>query len=220
MAEYKPPFIDDGASLVEPEIIDPKVLSDTSKLHYIGLTQPPRPGVNLFATILEHTFFKPQTEKNKLFEFRMMRWSGLVNYLMVWIIVSIPKEFKEHANVCIDKAALRAVRAVPTIFEVPTGIPARPWAPSVVAVSDLNKLKQHPVTAQARNIQQFPMNGDTVFTLENENNHPIYKDLRAYNTFVDIERQLCEKICTPETKEQERILKEAYAKLKKIFKEP
>ena len=176
------------------EKITPDLLNDTSQMHYIGLMLPPRFGVHLYATILELTFFPPGTEKNGLFTMRLMKWKGKLKDEMIWNIISIPKEYETHAKVCINKAGLKTVRAVPVVFEVPTGMSKYPWAPSVAAVSDLNNLKRHPLTAQARNIQKFPCDGKTVFTLENEDDHPAYKHPTAFKQLLNIEAQLCDKL--------------------------
>lgn len=180
---------------VSEERIDANIFKDTSKVHYIGLMAPPRFGVQLFSTILELTFFEPNTAKNELFEFRIMKWSGPLKANILWMIISIPEDFRPHAKVCMKKAGLRDVRAVPTIFEVPTGIPQNPWAPSIVAVSDLNKLKAHPLTAQARNVTKFPADGNTAFTLEYEDSsHPAYHHPLAFKQLMEIEHQLCNKL--------------------------
>jgi hypothetical protein len=205
---------------IEPiDRIDPNMLKDTSQSHYIGLMSPPRFGVQLFATLLELTFFPPDTDQNKLFKLHLMKWSGALKEDMIWNIVSIPKDYEAHAKACMDKAGLKAVRAVPTVFEIPTGIPQHPWAGSVVAVSDLNKIKLHPITAQARNIQSFPCNGNTVYTLEYEANHPAYHHPLSFRQLMQIELALCNRLHgEPNEKVREEDYEEALNKIRDILK--
>lgn len=85
---------------------------DPKRTHYAGLMFPPRPGVMLFSTLLEYTFFPPSDpSRNKLFNISIFKWEE-----MVWSVISIPKEFEAHAKACVNKAGLRIADGVPTML--------------------------------------------------------------------------------------------------------
>lgn len=176
------------------EMDDNKVaeaLKDSSKLHFIGTMIPSRFGVHLFATLLEYTFFKPNTEMNKLYELHLIKW-GTDKFDIIWSVVSVPQEYKVHTDVCLDKSYLKAVRAVPSIIETPIG---GTTVPVTVAVSKPELLKTHPLFMNAISIKTWPYDGPTVFTMEHDNSENLaYKNSKTHNMLLDIESQICRKI--------------------------
>jgi len=59
--------------------IDWSIFDDQSKIHYIGILNPPRFGVTLFTTMMEHMYFKPGTKKNGLFWLQFLTWGTVVS---------------------------------------------------------------------------------------------------------------------------------------------
>ena len=80
-------------------------------VHYVGMLVPPRPGVAECMTLVEHTHFKPGTEKNELFIMRIIEWSE-----MVWVMMSIPHEDKSLVEKIAKECGLRIANGVPTAF--------------------------------------------------------------------------------------------------------
>lgn len=73
-------FVEFGDGLsgkLEVGDIDWSIFKDESKIHYIGILNPPRFGVTLFTTMMEHMHFPPGTKKNGLFWLQFLNW-GLI----------------------------------------------------------------------------------------------------------------------------------------------
>lgn len=87
---------------------------DKSRIHYICMLSPPRPGVNLFASILEYKFYPPNTPKNAEFIMQILRWEGLV-----YSVISIPMKEKSYAEAVAKTVGMRIANGVPTMFDSP-----------------------------------------------------------------------------------------------------
>jgi hypothetical protein len=91
--------------------IDTKWFEDPSRIHYICMTMPPRPGCQLFCSILEYKFYPPTTDKNKLFILQVMKWEE-----MVYTVISIPIKDKAYAEAVAKTCGMRIANGVPTLL--------------------------------------------------------------------------------------------------------
>lgn len=80
-------------------------------IHYVGMLNPPRPGVSECGSLLEFTYFKPGTPRNELFIMRIVFWADIV-----WSIVSIPIKEKNLMEKIVDQCGLRIANGIPTMF--------------------------------------------------------------------------------------------------------
>lgn len=136
-----------------------KFFDDQKYIHYIGMISPPRPGVALCLTELEHTHYPPGSPKNDNFLLRILKWSE-----MVWVVVSIPISDKHLMEEVASKCGLRIANGVPTILS-------------------------------SSGDEQFPVNNERVFTLENKSGHPAYhNDPQVDKTIKEAELSEIEKI--------------------------
>lgn len=87
-------------------------LNDPFFVHYVGMINPPRPGVVECIELLGHTHFAADTPRNDLFHLRVAGWMG-----MTWAIVSIPIEDKALMEKAAEESGLRAVQGIPVILE-------------------------------------------------------------------------------------------------------
>lgn len=81
-------------------------------VHFVGMMNPPRPGVSECITLLEHTYYKPNTPRNELFIMRIVEWAN-----MVWVIISIPTEERSFMEQIADSCGLRIANGTPTIID-------------------------------------------------------------------------------------------------------
>lgn len=84
---------------------------DRNFVNFIGMFVPPRPGVELCFTELEHTYFPPKTDMNKDFFFRILTWRKII-----WAIVSIPITQSDLMEKIADKNGLELVPGTPIMF--------------------------------------------------------------------------------------------------------
>ena len=153
---------------------------DPKRINYVGAIQPPRPGVLLFSTLLEYTFFPPdKPEKSRLFSISFFKWGDVApGFTMVWSVITIPKEFEQHAKVCADKAGMRIADGVPTML------------------------------GGSKRIEKFIIDSPNTWTLENEKGHPVYKNLGSMEMFLKYETQICSILQGGDIEEAERQIKE------------
>lgn len=118
-----------------------KLGQDTSKLHLIFLLT--RPGVRLFVTKMEYTYFAPRSGKNNLFDMILSRWPPGME--MMYGICSFPIEYRPQAEALISECGLRLADGIPHMFGDGT-------------------------------VHEFPLDGETVFTLENMSGHSVYEN--------------------------------------------
>jgi hypothetical protein len=136
--------------------IKPEALNNVPKdyIHCVGLAT--RPFVKYFCTYLEHVHFTPGEPINDEYQFRMIRWQGLV-----WTVCSIPLSKKHLCYEVAKEAKLKLANGIP--FK--TGIILGARRP------ELTK------TIPSELIKWFPINGENVFTLENLDGNPIYEGM-------------------------------------------
>lgn len=84
-------------------------VEDPKWVHFVAHIQ--RPGVQGCMETLENTHYAPGTERNKLFELRMIKWEGLV-----YALISIPKEEREYMTRAAAANGLRIANGYPTML--------------------------------------------------------------------------------------------------------
>lgn len=89
-----------------------RAAEDPTRFHICGDMN--RIGVQLFMTKLEYTHYPPRSGKNHLFEFRILKWPD--DFLMYWVIASIPIEDRAVAELLIPECGLRLVNGVPVML--------------------------------------------------------------------------------------------------------
>lgn len=90
--------------ILEVGEIDWNIFKDESMVHYIGIINPPRFGVALFATMLEYIYFPPKTEKNGLFWLQFLNWGTIISDTTGKLEVFA----KNMATISDDKKVIRA----------------------------------------------------------------------------------------------------------------
>lgn len=75
---------------------------------FVGMMAPRRPGVQLFAVMLEYVYFPPMTEKNKEIVVSIAFWEGAL-----WQIVGIPKKYFGAAKSIAGQIGLEISRTIP-----------------------------------------------------------------------------------------------------------
>jgi hypothetical protein len=105
---------------------DRKYADDKTMFNVIGLTI--RPGVMLWAVRLEHEFYPPRTEKNKLYQFSIVNWEN-----MQFIVVTFPIVDRSKAESLARSCDLRFADSLPTVVESggPKSFPMYPRATNV-----------------------------------------------------------------------------------------
>ncbi|MFC1594805.1 hypothetical protein ACFL3E_00035 [Patescibacteria group bacterium] len=86
-------------------------VSDPKYTHFVGMLEPPRPGVIECITALELTHYKPDTPRNDDFHLRIINWSDIA-----WILVSIPTNEVCLMESTADACGLRIANGVPTMI--------------------------------------------------------------------------------------------------------
>jgi hypothetical protein len=85
--------------------------ADTTRFHLAYIVAPTvRPGCNLFSALLEYKYFPPSTPKNKQYHVAMVRWKDCIHS-----IISIPKEYENHAKAVAKLSGLRIANGIPTL---------------------------------------------------------------------------------------------------------
>lgn len=111
MNKNKTTVLGDEETREESEEESEKFFSDPNFVHFIGMLAPPRPGVELCFTQLEHTYFPPGSDINKDFIMRLVNWEGTI-----WSIVSIPKTEIDLMKKVAAKNGLRLAKGTPQMF--------------------------------------------------------------------------------------------------------
>lgn len=71
-------IVKDDSTVVEESPTDyQRFFADSGFIHYVGMLNPPRPGVSDCFETLEHTYFKPGTPRNHLFILRILDWMDM-----------------------------------------------------------------------------------------------------------------------------------------------
>ncbi len=106
-------------------------------IHYTGMLNPPRPGVEDCIQMLEQSYYKPGTDRNHLFIMRVLEWQD-----MLWVIVSIPIGEKAHMERVAQVNGLRVANGVPTML---SGDGVHRFPVSNDRVFTLENISGHPV---------------------------------------------------------------------------
>ncbi len=125
--------------------LDTDWFKDPSRIHFLGMMVPPRPGFNLFSSLLEYKFFTPSTTSNELFILTVYKWGGDKDMPMMWSIISVPSEFKSQAESIAKLTGMRIADGVPTIM------------------------------GGDKKMKQMPLNFPNVFTIKNGPQSDVYK---------------------------------------------
>lgn len=107
-----------------------------------------RPGVQSFMSDIEMLDFPWGTPENDLFEVFMVHWPEDED--LQFLVIGVPKDYRPKAEALAKKHGLRIANGLPTIIK------AEPGGKSIT--------------------QFFPADHDHVFTLENTEGHPVYKN--------------------------------------------
>lgn len=108
-----------------------------SFIHYVGMLNPPRPGVADCFQTLEFTYFKPGTSRNHVFVMRVIEWEEIL-----WGIVSIPIEEKHFMEKAAQVNRLRIADGIPMML---TGNGMRRFPVSNERIFTLENISGHPV---------------------------------------------------------------------------
>jgi hypothetical protein len=128
---------------------------DTSKLFVVSMMM--RTGAEYFFNHLEYTYFPPLTPENDEYDYLTFKWSGIL-----WSICSIPIEKREFAENSAEEAKMKLANGVPFMIgpEACRGIGAtRPDHFEGLGITE--------ELSKEMSTNWFPLNGETVFTLEN-----------------------------------------------------
>lgn len=132
-------IVEDGGVLrAESDENLQKFVGDPQLIHYAGMLNPPRPGVQDCFQMLEFTHFKPGTSRNEFYHLRVFEWEGIL-----WGVVSIPIVEKHLMESVAQANRLRVANGIPTMLS-------------------------------GKEMTQFPISNERVFTLENISGHPVY----------------------------------------------
>jgi len=119
--------------------------NDATKLHVVCIMM--RTGAEYFYNHLEYTYFPPMTPTNDEYDYYMFKWQNII-----WVICSIPIEKKNLAEQSAKEAKMKLADGIPFM------------AGPAVAATRPDAFEEH---GEIDGLAWFPMNGDTVFTLEN-----------------------------------------------------
>ena len=182
MSEKEKPFREE----TEEEII--KFFGDVNFAHFIGMFAPPRPGVVLCATQLEHVYYPPGGEINEDFMIRLWKWEEII-----WAIISVPRSDIDLVRKIAAECGLSVKHGVPQkitmleMIEIMAARDKRKISPKEKKEMEENKelyskvellvtdIVRDKKTSARRKVFTLPYN-NRVFTFENIKNHPFYKN--------------------------------------------
>jgi hypothetical protein len=87
------------------------LINEPGFINLVGMTFPPRPGVQIFSTRLEHECYKPDTDKNEEFRMAIVKWNDLH-----FSIVNIPEAGLMEALIIAEECGLRFAEGTPRMF--------------------------------------------------------------------------------------------------------
>jgi hypothetical protein len=103
---------DGGHTIFESHVDYQRFFANPTFIHYVGMLNPPRHGFADCLSLLEHTYYKPGSDRNHLYQLRILDWMGVV-----WGIVSIPIQEKENMERVAQANHLRVADGIPTMFD-------------------------------------------------------------------------------------------------------
>jgi hypothetical protein len=101
----------DGIPVNESDEDLKRFIDDPYFIHYVGMLNPPRPGVADCIQMLEHMYFKPGTPQNDLLHVRIIEWMDIT-----WVMVSIPIAEKHRMESMAQVNQLKIVSGVPVML--------------------------------------------------------------------------------------------------------
>lgn len=123
-----------------------------------------RPGVLRFLSLLEHDHFPPGTPANADFELVVLHWPDDIQ--IPWLVTIIPTTAEPIARRLATEAGLRFANGVPHVLSMPEG-----------------------GVEGGRHVERtFPINHPRAFTLENDEESPLY--LPGGDEFMRAEERL------------------------------
>lgn len=131
-------IVKDDLSLIDESDEDlQRFFANPGFIHYVGMLNPPRPGVADCFQTLEFSYFKPETPRNHLYVLRILEWEEIL-----WGIVSIPIEEKHLMEKSAQVNRLRIANGVPMMF---MGDKCSQFPVSNDRVFTLENISGHPV---------------------------------------------------------------------------
>ena len=131
---------DNGVLIDESDEDLQRFFAIPSFIHYVGMLNPPRPGVADCFQTLEFNYFKPGTPRNHVFVLRVIEWQEVV-----WGVVSIPIQEKHLMEKTAQVNRLRVANGVPTML---TSDGIHQFPVSNERVFTLENIPGHPVYHQ------------------------------------------------------------------------
>lgn len=128
---------DQGILVEESDEELQKFVANPDFIHYVGMLNPPRPGLTDCMQTLEFKYFRPGTPRNELFNVRILEWEEIQ-----WVIVSIPIKEKHLMERAAQVNRLRVADGVPTVF---SGRGANQFPISNERVFTLENIPGHPI---------------------------------------------------------------------------
>lgn len=110
--------------------------------HFIGMLNPPRPGVSDCLQTLEYTHYPPDTKRNELFILVLLKWQE-----MDWVIASIPSSDHFHMTSAARAHGLCVVRGKPVVL---TGTGTHTFPIDARRVYTFENTPNHPVYRNQR----------------------------------------------------------------------
>lgn len=128
--------LEDGSKImVGPEVDEH--FKKPGLVHFIGMLNPPRPGVADCFMTLEHTCYPPDTPKNDDFYLILIRWQE-----MDWGVVGIPEGDRPYMERAAAACGLRVADGIPFVL---SGTGTHKFPVSGPNVFTLENVKGHPV---------------------------------------------------------------------------
>lgn len=162
-----------------PDEKDLKDYFDDKWTHYTASAVPPRPGLALFSTTLEHQFFEPGTPKNA--DYRIMTTAWLHDSM--WLTITIPTAEKHLAEAVAKYCGLTILDTFPISSKV---------FPMFATVREETFEE---IKAEIPDIEAFPLRTCVNhFSLENADDHPTKNGTMTHDEWNKHESELVGKI--------------------------
>lgn len=105
-------FKNKNAAIREDEAVFQRFMKNRHFIHFIGMIDPPKPGVSECAALVEFRHFRPGTQRNDLLSIRLLDWEDII-----WKIISIPEEDMEYMESIVGECGLIIMKAVPATID-------------------------------------------------------------------------------------------------------
>lgn len=87
-----------------------ELLKNERFIHYVGRTDPFTPGIRECIINVQYMHFRPENQRSVLFFTHTVRWAG-----RVWIIMSVPIEYKDEVEKIAKECGLEFMTGVPAL---------------------------------------------------------------------------------------------------------